>query len=64
MMADQNVSTFQNWPSNMRFTMKSRRVYVEEMPYFLACKMYWPIRCILIFSLGILEKMMMNVFQF
>jgi hypothetical protein len=33
-----------------------------RLPYFLAHKMHQPIRCKVIFSLDILEKIMMNVF--
>jgi hypothetical protein len=37
---------------------------VHKVPYFPAYKTHRPIRRTMIFSLGILEKKMMNVFQF
>jgi hypothetical protein len=38
-------------------------VWVHEVPYFLAYKTHRPIRHTLIFSLEILEKIMMHIYS-
>jgi hypothetical protein len=48
-------------PNNIRMSYL-QAFHILQLLYFPAYKTHWPIRCTLIFSLEVLEKIMINVF--